>query len=183
MKSLFLSIVLILTSITTYSQGKLSTTSGHIKVFSTTPVEDIEANNYKVTSNLTPSTGVIVFSVPMQSFEFPNAKMQRHYNSKKFLNTKRHPKGKFKGTITNISDIDFTKNGSYTAFVSGKLTIRGVSNNVSERVYFTVKDGVVTGKIEFDIVLANYRVIFTKRKAAKNIAKSVEVTVLLNYTQ
>ena len=111
----------------------------------------------------------------MQSFEFPNAKMQQHYNSKKFLYTKRFPKGK----ISNLPDIDFTSNGTYLAFVSGKLTIRGVSNNLSERVYFTVKEGVVTAKIEFDIVLANYRLIFTKGKASKNIAKSVEVTVLL----
>ena len=166
---------------TTYSQYKLSTASGHINVLSTTPVEDIKANNYKVTSNITPTTGAIVFSVSMQNFEFLNTKMQQLYNSKKFLNTKRYPKGKFKGTITNISDIDFTKSGSFIAFVSGKLTIRGVSNNVSERIYFTIKDDIVTAQIKFDIILANYRLVFSKGKSAKNIAKSVKVTGVFKY--
>ena len=109
--------------------------------------------------------------------------MQQYYNSKKFLNIKRDPKGKFKGTITNISEIDFIKSGSYTAFVSGKLTIRGVSNNVSERIYFTIKNNTVTAKIEFDIILANYRLVFNKGKASKNIAKSVKVTGIFKYVQ
>ena len=168
---------------TVYSQDKLSTNSGHINILSTTPIKDIEVNNYKVTSSITPATGAIVFSVSMQSFEFLNTKMQQYYNSKKFLNIKRYPKGKFKGTITNISEIDFIKSGSYTAFVSGKLTIRGVSNNVSERIYFTIKNNTVTAKIEFDIILANYRLVFNKGKASKNIAKSVKVTGIFKYVQ
>jgi len=102
MKKLFLSLILLI-SINAFAQDKLLTTSGHIKFFSSTPAEDIEANNYKVISKMTPETGVVVFSVPMQSFEFPKALMQKHYNSKKFLHTKKYPKAKFKGTITNLS--------------------------------------------------------------------------------
>jgi len=155
MKNIFLSAVFILITITSYGQKKLSTTSGHINFFSTTPVEDIEANNYKVMSNLTPSTGILVFSVPMQSFEFPKAKMQQHYNSKKFLHTKKFPKGKFKGTITNVSDIKFSSNGTYQGAVVGKLTIHGVTNDVSEKITLTVKDGDVMGMTEFSIILSD----------------------------
>lgn len=183
MKNLLLAILLISISTTSFGQEKLTTTSGHIKFFSTTPVEDIEANNYKVTSYLTPSTGVLVFSVPMQSFEFPKSTMQKHYNSKKFLNTKKFPKGKFKGTITNLSSINFSEDGTYHATVSGELTIHGVTNNVSEKMTLTIKKGTATGVTSFNITLAEFGVVFTKGKPSKNIAKSVLITANLNYVK
>jgi hypothetical protein len=181
MKNIFFTAILLFFTTTILSQEKLTTTSGHIKFFSTTPVEDIEANNYKVTSNLTPSTGVLVFSVPMQSFEFSKAKMQKHYNSKKFLNTKKFPKGKFKGTITNLTDIDFSKNGSYSANISGKLTIHGVTKDVSEILKLDVKDGAVSGLTEFNITLADYGIVFAKGKPSTNIGKTIKITAVLNF--
>lgn len=183
MKNLFLAILFIATSMTTFGQDTYTTTSGHIKFFSTTPAEDIEANNYKVISKLTPETGVLVFSVPMQSFEFPKALMQKHYNSPKFLNTKKFPKGKFKGTITNISDIDLYKDGTYEASVAGDLTIHGKTNPVEQTMTLTVKDGAVTGNAEFDITLADYGIVFKKGKPSTNIGKTVKITVNLDYTK
>ena len=183
MKKLFIAVLLISISTTSFTQEKLKTTSGHIKFFSTTPAEDIEANNYKVTSNLTSSTGVVVFSVPMQSFEFKKALMQKHYNSKKFLNTKKFPKAKFKGSITNLSVINFFKDGSYTADVSGDLTIHGITKKVSEKMTLVVKNGAVTGTTTFNITLADFGVVFTKGKPSKNIAKDVKITAALNYTK
>ena len=73
-------------------EEKQKTSKTHIKFFSTTPVEDIEANNYATVGTIDPGTGKIVFSVPMQSFEFEKSLMQQHFNSKKFLDTKTNPK-------------------------------------------------------------------------------------------
>ncbi len=97
------------------------------------PLKILKPNNYKVTSILKPTEGTLVFSVPMQSFEFEKALMQKHYNSKKFLDTKQLPKGKFKGAITNLSDIDFATDGTYEATVSGTFTIHGVANEITEK--------------------------------------------------
>ncbi len=119
----------------------------------------------------------------MQSFEFEKALMQKHYNSKKFLHTKKYPKGKFKGTISNLSAINFSKDGTYEAMVSGDLTIHGVTNKVSEKITLTVKDGAVMGMTEFNITLADYGVVFKKGKPSKNIAKTVKITAHLNYTK
>ncbi len=183
MKNLFLIVFIAAISISAFSQEKQSTTSGHIKFFSSTPAEDIEANNYKVISIIKPETGSIVFSIPMQSFEFEKALMQKHYNSKKFLDTKTFPKSKFKGTITNLADIDFTNDGTYEAAVTGHLTIHGVTKEVSEKFTITIKDGNVTGLTEFDIVLADYGVVFAKGKPSTNISKTVKITAHLNYTK
>lgn len=174
-------ILLTFISITAFSQDKLTTTSGHIKFFSSTPAEDIEANNYKVISNITPSTGAIVFSVSMQSFEFEKALMQKHYNSSKFLDTKKFPKSKFNGTITNMNDIDLSTNGSYEAQVVGKLTIHGVTKDIKENLKLTVNNDKVTGQTSFDIVLADYGVVFTKGKPSTNISKTVKATVNLDF--
>lgn len=181
MKNIFFTAILLLFTTAILSQEKLSTTSGHIKFYSTTPVEDIEANNYSVTSNLKPLTGEIVFSLPMQGFEFPKAKMQKHYNSKKFLNTKKFPKGKFKGTITNLADINFNENGTYSATVSGQLTIHGVTNEIKETLKLDVKEGVVSGMTEFNITLSDYGVVFEKGKPSTNIGKTVKITAVLNF--
>ena len=183
MKNLVLILFIAAISVSGFAQDKLSTTSGHIKFFSSTPAEDIEANNYKVISNITPETGNIVFSVPMQSFEFEKALMQKHYNSKKFLNTKIFPKSKFKGTIANIADIDFTNDGTYEADVTGSLTIHGVTKEVAEKFIITVKEGIITGITEFDIVLADYGVVFKGGKPSTNISKTIKITANLNYTK
>ena len=98
--------VISLMSITASAQ-KLVSSKSHIKFFSSTPAEDIEANNYKTVSTLDTSSGAIVFSLPMQSFEFEKALMQEHFNGKKFLNTKANPKSKLKANITDISKIKF----------------------------------------------------------------------------
>lgn len=57
--------------------NKMVSKDGHISFFSHTTIEDITANNYKVVSTIDTSTGDVVYSVPMQSFEFekdPDAK-------------------------------------------------------------------------------------------------------------
>ena len=72
--------------------GKFVSSKTHIKFFSHTSVEDIQANNYASVSTIDPSSGDVVFSVPMQSFEFEKALMQKHFNGEDFLDTKQFPK-------------------------------------------------------------------------------------------
>jgi len=165
----------------TLPEGKLISSKTHIKFFSHTTVEDIEANNSASISTFIPETGDIVFSVPMQSFEFEKSLMQKHFNSKKFLETKTFPKAKLKAKITNLSEIDFSKNGTYTASVQGELTIKGITNKISEDGTITVTDGKIEIQSKFNITLADYEITFVKGKPASNIAKIVEVTVNAEY--
>ncbi len=169
-------LVAIATAFTT-AESKLVSKNGHINFFSHTAVEDISADNYKVVSTLDIASGEVVFSVPMQSFEFEKAKMQQHYNSEKFLDTKTYPKAKFKGNITNLSDIDFSKNGTYDADVSGELTIHGVTKPVTEKGTITVNGDKVLVETKMQITLADYEIAFEKGKPSTNIAKTIDVTV------
>ena len=177
----FLSIVAIVAiSLTTFAQKQVSKKT-HLKFFSTTPAENIEANNYAAVSTLDTKSGDIVFSVPMQSFEFEKALMQEHFNSKKFLNTKENPKAKLVAKITNLDKVSFDKDGSYTINVDGELTINGVTNAIKEKATVVIKDGKINLTSKFNVTLADYKVAFKSGKPSTNIAKTVEVTVEANY--
>ena len=158
-------------------ENKLVSKSGHVNFFSHTAVEDISADNYKLVSTLDTETGAIVFSVSMQSFEFEKSMMQKHFNGKKFLDTKTFPKAKFTGNITNLSDISFGEDGTSTANVSGDLTIHGVTKAITETATITVADGKVTIDAAISITLADYNIAFKKGKPSTNIAKTIDAKI------
>lgn len=161
--------------------GRLISKNTHVKFFSHTAVEDITANNYKVVSTLDPSSGEVGFLVPMQSFEFEKALMQEHFNGKDFLNTKDYPKAKFTGKITNLSEIDFSKDGTYTATVVGEMTIKDTTKPLETKGTITVNGQSVIANSTFKLVLADYGITFKKGKPSTNIAKEVEATVKAEY--
>jgi len=172
----------LLMSVSAYSRtgGKLVSEKSHVKFYSHTPVEDIEANNYASVSTINTETGEVVFSVPMQGFEFEKSMMQKHFNQEKFLDTKTHPKGKLVGKITNLDDIDFTKDGTYMAMVEGDLSIKGSTKSIKDTGKIIVKGGNVSVQSQFNVTLADYGISLTG-KPAKNVAKEVEVTVHSEY--
>ncbi len=184
MKSSILTLVFItILSFSGFSQSssKLISKKSHFKIYSHTVAENIEANNYKSVGTLNKETGDIVFSVPMQSYEFEKAKMQQHYNSPDFLDTKKYPKSKLKGKITNISDIDFGKDGVYDTKIKGDLTIHGKTKNVDEKASITIKGNSVVLNSNFKITLADFGIAFKDGKPSTNIAKVIEITVVAEY--
>lgn len=163
--------------------SKFTTTKTHIKFFSTTTAENIEAHNYKSVSTIDTKSGDVVFSVPMQSFEFEKALMQKHYNSPKFLDTKQFPKAKLIAKITNLNEVNFEKDGTYTAHIKGTLELHGKTNGINEKATIKVSGSTYTVNSKFNITLADYEVAFEKGKPSTNIAKTVEVTVEAEYKQ
>ncbi len=181
-KSLMFSLMLLLTlSAFGQTNGKLIGTKSHVKFYSHTAAEDIEANNYTSVSTINVETGAVVFSVPMQGFEFEKSLMQKHFNKEKFLDTKAHPKSKLVGTITNLGDIDFSGDGEYPANIEGELTIKGKPNPIKEKGTITIKGNSIVVQSKFLVTLADYGITFGKGKLATNIAKDVEITVHSEY--
>ncbi|MDF1570599.1 MAG: YceI family protein [Bacteroidales bacterium] len=163
------------------SGSKLVSTKTQITFFSSTPAEDIQAQNTAAVSTIDKSSGEVVFSVPMQGFEFEKSLMQKHFNSDNFLDTQTFPDAKLKAKITNPESIDFGKDGSYPATVKGELTIKGKTNPINESGTVTVKGNTVKVDSKFDVTLSDYGITFAKGKPSTNIAKTVEVTVQAEY--
>jgi len=182
-KTILTFVILAAISISALAQSgtKLVSKKTHFKFYSHTTVEDIEAHNYKSVGTIHTGTGEIIFSVPMQSYEFEKAKMQQHYNSPKFLDTKKFPKSKLKAKITNLTDIDFNNDGSYAANIEGELTIHGVSNKISEKATITVNGSSIVLNSTLNLKLADYAIAFKDGKPSSNIAKVIEITVVSEY--
>ncbi len=182
--SIFLSTAVLLLSTAAISQSaeKYVSSKSHIKFFSTTPVEDIEANNYASVSTINPETGEFVFSVPMQSFEFEKALMQKHFNNEHFLETNIYPKSKLKGKITNLDEIDFNKKGKYQAKYEAEITIKDKTKLISDTGTITVKGNNLVIDAEFNLTLADFGITFDEGEmVSTKIAKSVAVIVKSEY--
>ena len=102
--------------------------------------------------------------------------MQEHFNEN-YMESDKYPKSDFAGTITNISEINFTKDGTYKAVVSGKLTIHGVPKDVTETGSIVVKGNNATLKAKFAVLLKDYKVeipSLVADKVAKEAALSID---------
>lgn len=172
-KIIIAGLLMILTSVG-FAQRYI-TKNGHIKFYSETPVETIEAHNYQVNSVLDSNTGDFVFKVLMKSFEFEKALMQEHFNEN-FIESDKFPNAIFKGKVTNLDDIDFSKDGEYDAVVEGELTIHGVTKKITEKGSFTVDGGMIAGKSVFILKPADFDIHIPKT-VINNIADEIEVTV------
>lgn len=177
--SILASVVVIFSAFTVGE--KLTSKKTNIKFFSSTQAEDITANNYASVSTFDPKTGDVIFSVPMQSFEFEKRLMQKHFNQEKFLDTQKHPKAKFKGKVTNLKDINFSKDGTYKAIVEGDLTIKGETKFIKDEGTIKITGEKLIIDTKFNVKLADFGVAFEKGKPSTNIAETVEVTVYAEY--
>ncbi len=178
-----LAVMFVSLQVTAQDSGRLVSENIHIKFFSTTPAEDIEANNYSSTSTFNTSNGSVAFSVPMQGFEFDKRLMQRHFNQRRFLDTREYPTARLVGRINNLDEVDFSKNGRYDAIIEGELTIKGVTNKIRETGTITVNGAQVTAESMFNVTLADYGIEFSGGRPASNIAETIEVTVVSDYQQ
>ena len=174
MKILAFTTLLLLLSFQTEAQRYITKT-GKISFFSDGPLEKIEAKNNKVNSALDTKSGMFVFKVLMKSFVFEKALMQEHFNEN-YVESDKYPLSVFKGKITNIKDIDFTKEGSYNAEVEGSLTIHGKTNPVKANGKFIVSANSVNGKSSFTIKLADYNIEIPGVVAGK-IAEEILISV------
>ena len=117
--------------------------------------EKIEGVNSEVANILDAKTGDMVFQVMVKSFKFERELMKEHFDEN-YMESDKFPKAEFKGAVTNISEVNIAKDGTYNAKVSGKLTIHGVTKDVSVPGTFTVSGKTITAKAKFNVVLKDY---------------------------
>ena len=179
MKILTLIFAVLFAAIGTVDAQKYFTRNGKISFYSETPMETIEALNSSAVSVVDTENGKMEFAVLIKGFQFEKALMQEHFNEN-YMESGEFPKAIFKGQITNMDSIDFSTPGTYTVNISGELTIHGVTQNHETEATFEVKKDGIIGKAKFNLDVAAYH-IEIPAVVRDNIAKSVEVTVEMNY--
>jgi len=159
---------------------KYMTKNGFIGFYSHTPMEDIKADNNQVAGVLDTSTGEMVFQALIKSFHFDRALMEEHFNEN-YMESEKFPKSSFKGKITNLSAVNFSKNGTYDVTVEGDLTIRDATNKISTKGTIEVMTGGINANSKFNIVPEDYK-IKIPGVVREKIDKNLEVTVIMKYT-
>ena len=155
------------------------TKNGSVSFFSKTSLENIDAENNQVISVLNGETGMLQFTLLNNAFHFPKAKMEADFNED-YMESDKYPRSTFKGTITNVSDVNFNKDGSYAVKVNGNLTIHGVTKNISAPGTIVIKNGNVSATSSFKVLVRDYKIKIPSIVSNK-IAESIEVKVSCNY--
>jgi len=179
MKRLLL-FVFFLNIILAVNAQKFMTKNGFISFYSHTPMEDIKADNNQVVGILDISTGEMVFQALIKSFHFDRALMEEHFNEN-YMESDKIPKSIFKGKITDLASVDFTKNGTYNVSVDGDLTIHDVTNRISAKGTIEVITGGINASSKFNIVPEDYKIIIPGVVKDK-FDKSLQITVTMKYT-
>ncbi len=165
---------------TANAQSKYYTRDGRVSFFSSTPMEDIEALSNDASSVFDIKTGKVEFGVPMKSFTFEKALMQEHFNED-YVESDKFPKAKFKGIFEFEGDFDPAKAGEYKVIAKGKFTLHGITQEITEKGTFTVSDeGNLFAVCVFHVKPADYDIEIPSTVRDK-IAKTVEVTIKMNY--
>lgn len=145
----------------------------NVRIFSVSPIENIEAKSTNSSCAFSVKTGKIIMKVPIKSFKFEKALMQEHFNEN-YMESEKYPMAQFEGVIQDIPDM--TKNAEYSIKIKGKLTMHGVTNEKEITANLIIKNGEIKGTTVFKVKCKDYKIEIPKI-VFKNIAEEIEVTV------
>jgi polyisoprenoid-binding protein YceI len=154
---LFLALVSVMGA--SFAQKKKTTTSATINFDATTKLDALpKAENKTVVASLNTKSGDVAFEAVVKSFTFGNPKIQEHFNGAQWMDSDKFPKATFKGKITNVAAVNFKADGTYSATVTGSLTMHGVTKPVTTTASVVVSGKTVTTTSNFTVALADYGV-------------------------
>ena len=181
MKKSILFLTLAIAASVSFAQKKKITSSATISFDATTKLDALpKGDNKTVIGSIDTKKGGVAFEAIVKSFSFANPKMQEHFNSAGWMDSDKFPKASFKGKITNLADIKFTTDGTYSATVSGDLTIHGVTKPVTTKASIVVSGTTITTTTDFAIALADYGVNGPAIGAGK-VATDPKITVVAEF--
>ena len=137
------------------AQKVFGTRNGKIS-FSSPTDDDIKAVNNEVASRIA-DNGQMTFSALIKGFKFRYAEMQDHFNDQ-YLESNKFPRADFKGTISNLKDVNFSKDGVYKVAVKGDLTLHGVTKNITTNGTIEIKGGKPVATCRFEMVMKDFKV-------------------------
>ena len=180
MKRAFLFLSLVTMTATVFAQTK-ETTSAIVAFDASTSIDNLpKAENKTVIGALDTKTGDLGFEAAVKNFAFSNPMIQEHFGGEKWMNAAAHPMFTFTGKITDLSKVNFAKNGTYKVPVSGDLTIRGVTKPLTASAILVVDGGTITATSTFMIKLADYGITGVPIDAGK-VSKQPKITVSASF--
>lgn len=162
---------------TAQNSPKFFTRDGKIKFDATaaSSPEKVDALSNSATCVLDASNGNFQWAVLIKGFQFEKSLMQEHFNEN-YMESGKYPKATFIGKITNLNEVNFAKDGTYNAIVSGQMTIHGVTKDLTANGALTVGGGNVKINAGFSLKLADYNISIPSLVSDK-VAKEAKILV------
>ncbi len=179
MKKLFLLLLFAAGIQLSTAQNTFKTSSGEINFNASTPLEDINADNKIVNAIFKAENGDFASVLLMKDFSFKKKLMQEHFNEN-YVESETYPKGYFSGNISNFN-MEALSSEPKKYKVSGKLTIHGVTKQISTDIYLSKKAGNISLTSEFVVRPEDYKIEVPKL-LWKKIAQEVLVSVNFKMT-
>ena len=171
---------LLLTFLTICASSQVFLTrNAKVTFFSKAPVEKIEAVNNEVTSVLNTAKGEFGFVVLIKSFKFKKALMEEHFNEN-YMESNTYPKANFKGNITDLSTVNFGKDGTYSVNVKGDMILHGVTKSMEVPGTITISKGNISVTSKFNLKLKDYNIKIPST-VINNISEIVDITLDSKY--
>jgi len=159
------------------SQNVLKAKTTEISFFSSTPIEDINANSKKGVSAINLSTGQVYMKVPNTTFEFKAKLMQEHFNEN-YMESEKYPFSEFSGKI--VDKIDLSKSGTYNVTVEGKLNMHGVVKDYKTQALIINDAGKLSSTSNFKVKLTDHD-IKVPSLVFEKIAEVIDVKIQASY--
>ncbi len=177
MKNLFLSACAMLLITSCPFAQKYYTKTAKIDFDATAPSspEKIIGTNRSGTCVIDSKNGNMQFVVLMKGFEFERALMEEHFNEN-YVESNNYPKAEFKGDLKDIDKVNFSKDGTYTVKIKGKLTMHGESNEIETTAKISVTNGKVSATADFNVKLSDYKISIPGLVADK-VAKTAQINI------
>lgn len=154
---------------------KYLTRTGQVSFLASTPLENINPVNNESAAIIDAATGDIIMETLIKGFKFRVALMQEHFNEE-YMESDKFPKASFRGKIADLDKVNFSKDGTYQVHVSGKLTMHGVTRDVSMPASIKVNGNDITASSVFSVKPEDYRITIPSLVKDK-IAKTVQINV------
>lgn len=148
--------------------------NGSIAFRSDAPMELIKATSSQLKGIFVAEKKQFAFSINVNTFKGFNSPLQEEHFNENYLETDKFPRATFEGKI--IEDIDLQRDGIYSVRAKGNLTVHGV---VQERIIkcdLNIKNGVVSIKSNFTVLLADHNISIPKVVHEK-LASEIKVEV------
>lgn len=181
MKKFLLAIVAgVLIMHTVSAQERYYTRNAHIDFFSHAPLEDIKAENMQVAVFLNVTDGSISAAMLMKSFVFKKALMQQHFNEN-YVESDEFPRSEFEGKIDGFKALDFRTSALNKVTAVGKITLHGVTRDISIPGTISKKGGKFQVDAKFILKPADFDIKIPS-SVKDNIAEEIEVTLSAQLT-
>ena len=168
-------IVLALVNFYRAGQDIYTCKNAKINMFSSAPIEDIEANSTEGVSVYNAATGDLAFSVPIRSLHFEKSLMEEHFNEN-YMESDKYPKATFSGTYTG--SVQLNKDGVYQVTIKGNLSLHNATKAIEVPATIEVKNGHLLGKTEFKVKPEDFNIAIpsvVRDKIDKEITVKVNI--------